>query len=293
MHRFTGWLVMVLGVTFVPMAVAQSPADEKLAKPIDCSRAEQHIASLEAEKATSSEMASAGARTILPPTLIRDLIRGDAKENARVGTGLYNQQIDQKIYEIRRECAELGYLVTRNGLKGLEQAEVGYAAEKPGADLSGYRELLILPVYITFAGDSDELPEETVDEIRLAFRKAFVDELAKGGYRVVEEADDDVLAVRAALLNVSVKTLTQLQPKGKVRVGESAKLTLLAELRDARSGELLGRAADRRELTAPASADYDGRDELSQDVRDLFARWARLLRERLDASRELEGTRTS
>ena len=71
MHRWIGWLALVLCTALGPTAGAQSTADEKLAEPINCSRAEQDIASLEAEKATDSEMASAGVRTILPPALIR------------------------------------------------------------------------------------------------------------------------------------------------------------------------------------------------------------------------------
>ncbi len=86
---------------------ARSIPDEvkaEMAKPVDCSTAEQDIATLESEKASAAQQVSAGARSIVPLAAVAGLLRGDTKDRAAVASGKYNEQIDAKIAEISQQC---------------------------------------------------------------------------------------------------------------------------------------------------------------------------------------------
>ena len=79
-------------------------AKEALAAPIDCRTAEQDIALLESERATTAEQVGAGIRTVSPVGAVAGLLRGDMQDRASVTTGEYNQMIDFKIADIRGAC---------------------------------------------------------------------------------------------------------------------------------------------------------------------------------------------
>ena len=79
-------------------------AKDALAAPIDCNTAEQDIALLEQERASTAEQIGAGIRTIMPIGAAAALLRGDMEDRASVTTGEYNQMIDFKIEDIRRAC---------------------------------------------------------------------------------------------------------------------------------------------------------------------------------------------
>jgi hypothetical protein len=72
-------------------------------------------------------------------------------------------------------------------------------------------------------------------------------------------------------------------------------MTLLMELRDALSGEILARVSDRREARAagrgPNDLYYSTAVSQAEDVRRVFRRWARILKARLDQIHELEPTK--
>jgi hypothetical protein len=76
----------------------------EMAKPVDCSTAEQDIATLEAEKASAAQQVSAGARSIIPVGAVAGLLRGDTRDRAAVASGKYNKELDTKIAEIKHEC---------------------------------------------------------------------------------------------------------------------------------------------------------------------------------------------
>jgi len=261
-------------------------AKESLAKPVDCETAEADVARLEAEKASVAKQVSSGIRSLVPAAAVVGILRGDAKDRASVATGVYNREIETKIDEIRQQCGALGARVTEEGLIQLEQARVGFAAVKPGLDLSRYDRIIVLPVYIAFkkTRDSYELPEDRVEDMKRYFNEAIVKQLdEKGGYPVVTEAGADVLLLRAALADVVVKVPPEpTSARDRVYVHEAGEMTLVAELRDSVSGELLARAADRRSVSHPGGAYRSSSVYHVNDVRRLFDFWASNLRERLD-----------
>ena len=102
----------------------------------------------------------------------------------------------------------------------------------------------------------------------------------------------DVLFLRPLLVDVMV---TRPPERGSARdrtwVSSSGEVTLIVELRDSLSGKLLARAADRRAVQGVGG--YMERSISTNEianVRRLFNSWARLLRQRLDASKDLAQT---
>ena len=79
-------------------------AQHQINAPINCSKAEQDIAILENEKKSVAAQAAAGVSSILPIGLVAGLIKGTAKDKAKVATGEYNNQIKTKISQIKAEC---------------------------------------------------------------------------------------------------------------------------------------------------------------------------------------------
>lgn len=101
-----GKLVMVLcaSALLVSCSSISKEAKAKLAKPVNCETAKKDMAMLEKEKASVARQAAAGVTSILPVGAALALVTGDTKSRAKVATGAYNRQIDEKIAEIKKTC---------------------------------------------------------------------------------------------------------------------------------------------------------------------------------------------
>lgn len=88
---------------------AQAPAPEKqvqanLAKAVDCSTATADIASLNSEKARTSQEIEDGASSIIPLGAVAHIFGGSEKDSLEIGTGEYNKKLDAKIADIKQQC---------------------------------------------------------------------------------------------------------------------------------------------------------------------------------------------
>jgi len=79
-------------------------AKYELEKSIDCSTAVQDIQILESEKASASEQAKAGVKSVVPASAAMGILRRDYRDRVEVAIGEYNRQIDEKIKEIKSQC---------------------------------------------------------------------------------------------------------------------------------------------------------------------------------------------
>lgn len=77
---------------------------ESMAAPINCATAEGDIRVLNSEKAHISKEMASGASSIIPISLVANLIEGHEKDSFRVGFGEYNKAIDKKIAQIKSTC---------------------------------------------------------------------------------------------------------------------------------------------------------------------------------------------
>ncbi len=186
--------------------------------------------------------------------------------------------------------------------EGLEQRPVkglDLVYVRPGAQLQGYKSILIdTPVEVAFDRHWD--PNEGVrsttrrmsasdiqaikTEMAAEFHKVFADELAKGGYALVDQVRDDTLRLHAQIADVFINAPDRMEP-GRVTsyTMESGRATLELELRDGATGQLLARVVD--EKTAPRSGTLQVTNSVtnSADFRQAVRSWARRLVKELDS----------
>ncbi len=195
--------------------------------------------------------------------------------------------------------------VTVDGLVRVDNAVVPVAYRKPDMDLTPYTRFMLDPVEVAYqrdpgnrrqsgvagANDNFALTPSQMETLKGMFRDAVVAALTKDdGYELTTEPGPDVLRITAALVDLVVRVPTQ-RGGGRQRnfTRSYGLVTAVLELRDSQSGEILARAADRRDPTRDTSP---GLAEVSaafvrSDTRRLFQYWAGLLRERLDALRTM------
>lgn len=182
--------------------------------------------------------------------------------------------------------------VSHDGLHRVHNAKVALLYEKPDLDLSGYNKLLALDCYVAFQKNwrrdierntmTMPITKREMDGIKKrvanTFRKEFAKDIGKAGYPTVTEAAHDVVIVRPALINLYVAAPDLMRPgMTDVYVDSRGAVTLILELYDSLSGEILLRAVDREVdrqvgMGIPASRVTNVAFE-----RDLVAHWAKLL----------------
>ena len=189
-------------------------------------------------------------------------------------------------------------VVSHDGLVLVEDAEVHAAFIHPDADFSVFKRVAILPALVAFrsdwqqrqnrgsrsrnvrASDMERIKEDVADLLN----DVFIEQLEAAGYEVVNDADDDVLILRPAILDLDV-VAPDVSAAGRSRsyTATTGAATLLLELFDSTTGQILGRAIDRR--TAGRSGGFATRSNRVTnrgDARREFRVWADQLVEFLD-----------
>ncbi len=130
---------------------------------------------------------------------------------------------------------------------------------RPEAEFKEYRNVVLDPVEVAFDKDwkpnrdlraSGRLSTEDLQKIRDdmsgEFRRVFAEELAAGGYDVVAKPLDDTLRVTAALADVYITAPdTMSAGRSYTYTRGAGRMTLVMELRDGPTGQLLARVLDR------------------------------------------------
>lgn len=196
--------------------------------------------------------------------------------------------------------------LTDDGLARVTDARVDAAYMKPDADLARYTAVIVDPVSVAYKrppkpnasrleslrGRESNFPltPEQMQNFQNMFQWAVTEALTENnGFRLTSVAGPDVLRVHAELIDLIVKVPTE-QGVGReyVFVDSLGEVTLIGELRDSESGEILARAVDRQvHRSAPGRLEYSNPVSNAADARRLFRRWADLLRARLDALKSM------
>jgi len=179
--------------------------------------------------------------------------------------------------------------VTEEGLHRVPDSKMALVYADPAADLSGYSRVVLLDAYVAFrknwardqrsrSADPLSLTSNDVNRIKenLAkeFRKVFTATLEEGGYPVVEEAADDVLLLRPAIVNLDVAAPeTSRMSRGRSYVDSAGQMTLYIELYDSVTGDMIAKALDRQ----------------VDDNRTGYYTWANSVSNRAAADRILKG----
>jgi hypothetical protein len=193
--------------------------------------------------------------------------------------------------------------VSFDGLHLVPDSKLALAYVKPEADFSIYSEFMMLDAYVAFkknwqrktrvAGrrvsnkDMERIKKEAGQLLHETFKNELDD---KGGYKFVEAADDQVLLIRPALIDLEI-TAPDIAVAGRVTqyVASAGAATLYIELYDSVSGEILARAIDRRAMADYGYARWANSVTNRSDARRMFRRWAALLRNGMDEVRSEAG----
>jgi len=183
-----------------------------------------------------------------------------------------------------------------DGLQQISVKGIDLAYARPGATLAAYGKVKIEPIEVAFRKDWN--PKRTGSELRLdaadreniragvakIVRDEFVKALeARSGYQLVTEAGPDVLRVNASILNLYVNAPeSRTATRTRTYTVSAGEMTLVAELHDSETGELLARVVDRREARSANRLQLTDSAVNTDEARDIASAWAGILRNGLD-----------
>lgn len=187
-----------------------------------------------------------------------------------------------------------------DGLQKITIKGIDAAYALPGATLSDYTKVLIDPIGVRFhkdwkpqvTGSRRSLSSDEQQKIRTNVAKilydAFVQELGKGGYSVVTEAGPDVLRVQANILNLYITAPDVMTPgRSRTYTVTAGEMTLLAELSDSDSGEIIARVLDRYQARTTGSFQISSSVSNAAEARNAATIWAKILRTELDKAKDI------
>ena len=193
--------------------------------------------------------------------------------------------------------------ISHDGLHLEHGADVALLYVKPGADFSVYEEFVMLDAYVAFKKDwqrktkvggrrvSNKDMEKIKGEAAELLHESFKKELDEvGGYKFVDKADDKVMILRPALIDLEI-TAPDIPVAGRVTnyVASAGAATLYLELFDSVSGEILARLVDRRAMQDYGTARWANSVSNRADANRMFRRWAKKLRLAMDEQRTKAG----
>jgi hypothetical protein len=170
---------------------------------------------------------------------------------------------------------------------------------RPGASLAGYQRVRLERLQVSFDRNWDpnrsrrgaqRLSNSDFDNIRntLAdeFGRVVSQELTRGGYQVVNEAGEDVLDVQPFIIDLFITAPNTRTPGNWTFTADPGRMTLVAELRDSETQTILARAIDAQRAAGGSTFQVTNNVTNMGAARQAITRWARLLREALDAAEE-------
>jgi hypothetical protein len=159
----------------------------------------------------------------------------------------------------------------------------------PDVDFGVFKRVAILEPYVAFRSNwqrdqnrsrSRNVTTRDMDRIRrdvaTTFERVFTERLEAAGYEVVDVAGDDVLVLRPAIIDLDV-TAPDTRTPGRSRTysASTGAATLYIQLFDSVSGEIVGRAADRRAVRSPgAMISWSNSVTNIADARRMMGGWA-------------------
>jgi hypothetical protein len=194
-------------------------------------------------------------------------------------------------------CASTDAVTEWDGLVRQPNTRLNAVFVKPDAQVVAYRSVMLDPVQVSFDRNWDpnrgtrstsaRLNADDIASIKsdLAelFREIFRDELARGGYQLVDQPGPETLRVTPAIINLFINAPDTSAP-GRTRTytADSGRMTLVVELRDSETGTLLARAVDTQTGRNAGMWTITNRVTNTADARRAIGVWASALRRGLD-----------
>jgi hypothetical protein len=180
-----------------------------------------------------------------------------------------------------------------DGLVLRPDTRLGAVFVNPDAEIVAYTSVLLDPLQVSFAtnwarrGQARRLNAADVaaikDQLADLFQETFRAELARGGYALVNEPGPDTLRVTPAVVDLYITAPdTGFAGSARTYVVNSGRMTLVAELRDSVTGEVLARAVDTQSGRGFGTLTWTNRATNMADARSAIRIWASALRRGLD-----------
>ena len=189
----------------------------------------------------------------------------------------------------------------QEGLQRVDSKVADAVYRRPEARLTEYSKLLLRqPIEVQFAKNWDPSKDGSVlyrmnepdrEKIKTELAELFADvfrkELEKGGYPLVDKPGPDVLLMQAAIVNLYITApdvSMEVSGRSKVYTSDAGQMTMIMQLHDSVTGQLLARAYDNR---SGSNDMWQWTNSVTNtaEARRIIATWAQALRKAFDASR--------
>lgn len=196
--------------------------------------------------------------------------------------------------------------INDEGMELVKDSDLATVYADPGADLSVYKRIWLEDATVAFKKNWQrdqnrsypfKVRTEDMDRIQndvaTLFREVFTRELLDGGYEMAEEAGDDVLIVKPAIVDLDV-IAPDVQRTGRSdSYSESAgEMTLNLELYDSLTGDKIVKATDRKRDYRRGYLEWRTSVSNRADAMRMMTSWAKALRSSLDEARSATGSST-
>jgi hypothetical protein len=188
---------------------------------------------------------------------------------------------------------------SESGLEKVQVKGLDLVYAKPGSSLSGYAKVLLRPIDVAFrrnwekqSAPGSRIPIKAADSQRIKDRLSALvrdevsRELVAGGYQIVDAPGDDVLDVKMSIVDLNVAA-PDLQTAGRVTsfAVSAGEMTLVAELRDSATGDIIMRVFDRTLAHESYRAQRITSVDNAAEARSAAIGWAKALRNELDLAK--------
>ncbi len=188
--------------------------------------------------------------------------------------------------------------VSHDGLELVKSKKVDTLYRRPGATLAPYKQVALLDCEVAFrknwqrdqASEGTRITSADMDRIRKTlagdFRKAFTEELGKGGYTITDQPGEDVLVVRPAIIGLDIAAPDVLTAgRSRSYATTAGEMTLYVELYDGATGEIIARVVDRRKGRDEGRMMWQNAITNRAEADRMLHKWAALARESLDEAK--------
>lgn len=180
---------------------------------------------------------------------------------------------------------------TAEGLKLMPNTKVSALYVREGADFSGYDKVAILDCHVAFRKDWKRDQNQGANPFRVSdsdmtkirtqladqFRKVFSRELTAKGQTMVTVAGPGVLILRPAIINLDVVAPDTMKPGSRTFSTSAGQATLLLEVYDSVTSELLARVYDTETLGASNFIQVQNGVTNRAEAEQVLTNWARQL----------------
>src|SRR5688572_23066968 len=199
-----------------------------------------------------------------------------------------------------QKASPIDELSLHEGLERVDSKTADAVFRRPDANMSTYSKLLLRPITVQFAKNWDPKAsgsalydmhepdrEKIKRELAEVFAEVFKKELEKGGYPLVTEPAADVVEMQAAIVNLYITApdvSMEVSGRSKVYTSDAGQMTLIMQLHDSVTRQLLARAYDHSD-SEPDMWTWTTSVTNTAEAKRIIAKWANALRKAWDAAR--------